>query len=99
MKDSRAPGLAQPGGWLAGVTTPPRPVSTWGMAWRLTARWTATVVMSAFLAAAIWSVAATPSSQHWLVLLAVVGGWLYSVLVTVVLTVVLVRAPRATRRG
>ncbi|MFF9565445.1 hypothetical protein ACF1AJ_19000 [Leifsonia sp. NPDC014704] len=99
MKESRAPGLAQPGGWLAGVTMPPRPVSTWGMAWRLTARWTATVVMSAFLGAAIWSVAATPSSQHWLVVLAVIVGWLYSVLVTVVLTVVLVRAPRATRRG
>ncbi|SEA59640.1 hypothetical protein [Leifsonia sp. 21MFCrub1.1] len=82
-----------------GVTMPARPVSTWGMAWRLTARWSATLVMSAFLGAAIWAVAVTPSPQRWLVLLAVVGSWLYSVLVTVVLTVMLVRAPRATPRG
>ncbi|MBW8870861.1 MAG: hypothetical protein JF618_01345 [Leifsonia sp.] len=74
-------------------------MSTWEMTWRLTVRWTATVLMSGFLGFAIWSAVVTPSSRDWSALLELGVGWAGSVLLTVGVTMAVLRSPRARRRG
>ncbi|MDR6971350.1 hypothetical protein J2W45_001660 [Leifsonia shinshuensis] len=80
--------------WLAYVALPPPHLNAWGMLWRLVVRWTATVVMTAVAALAIWVSATSPGSVNWFDLVFAISGWLYSILLTVGVTVAIVRSRR-----
>lgn len=94
----RVPGLSRPGAWLARVAMPARPVSRWGMTWRLTARLLATTVMTAITVLVVWAAATSPRETSWVELSLAILGWVYSVALTVGITVVMVRGRRAKRR-
>lgn len=95
---NRTPGLARPGMWLARVAVPPPNLDAWGMLWRLVVRWIATIVMTAVAAFAVWASVTSPRSTDWFDLGLAISGWLYSVLLTVGVTVAIVR-PRRDRRS
>lgn len=74
----------RPGAWLARVALP--------------ARLLATTVMTAITVLVVWAAATSPRETSWVELSLAILGWLYSVALTVGITVVMVRGRRAQRR-
>ncbi|MEN2736797.1 hypothetical protein ABCS02_03305 [Microbacterium sp. X-17] len=98
MSDAkRQTGLARPGMWLARVVVPPAHLDAWGMIWRLVVRWTATIIMTAVAAFAVWAAVKSPQNSEWLDLGIAISGWVYSVLLTVGVTVAISRMRRNRR--
>ena len=94
MSDAkRAPGLSQPGTWLARLTMPPPRLTRWGWAWRLTVRGVATLAMSAVGVLGI-SAALSSGRMDWFEFLLWAAGWIYSVLWTVLIVLAFVRRSR-----